>query len=803
MIHRRWLSVAVGAVSLAGVPGIAQDRASGAGALEEIVVTARKREESLQDIPLVVNAVTAEQIERSTLQGLGDLSLRTPGLNYEGYVSAGLSGGLVLRGLTNTQLTNRTQNVAVFYDGIYLPNQAMFDLGLVDIERVEVLKGPQSALYGRNAFAGAVNYISRRPSNEWQADAAVTTGSDDRLDYSAFVSGPLTEGRAMFKLAYAHSEFDGTIGNNHPNAAAGVSPGNRGKLGGYDTEVYSVGLTLLPIDRLEIDLGYFRTDIVREPAGSYALQGAASNLFGLTNFNDLNCLPRSIAPGVTRNTAWCGELPYERPQAAGDTRLPGIVVDPRQLGLNGSSAIRTATARYDITEQVELFYEFGRADYSGIGGGPSDRDPVKGSNVQFLVGSPVPVFRNVVDSRPNGNLQANSHELRLQSAASDRLSWLAGAYDSEVSEYTTGISLYVQPLGTASLAADLRGSNLSASRFEDRIRAVYGSIDYRVTDAFVVAVEARRNDEDKKIFRLTSSTGAPVVNTPASPQNTFQARNFTGTTWRGTVSWQPRESLLAYVSAAKGEKAGGFNNARNPDLQGSFNPETNITWELGVKSEWLDGRLRLNGAVYAIDWSDIQGAAPQRGPGIVPTDPNVIENRGGAESTGLELELGYAFTDSFGATLAASFNDPRYTNATFLASTVSCDGSLCTNGAIVNGAGNNNIDGNSLERQSKTSASLLLSYSGERAGFGVYSNLDFNYQSKQYLEALNLGTTGSRMLANAKLGVTRGPWDVSLWSKNLFDEKYVANSFVIFFANSYVVGLGEGRQIGLTARYKL
>jgi len=267
------------------------------------------------------------------------------------------------------------------------------------------------------------------------------------------------------------------------------------------------------------------------------------------------------------------------------------------------------------------------------------------------------------------------------------------------------------------------------------------------------------------------------VNTPASPQNTFQARNFTGTTWRGTVSWQPRESLLAYVSAAKGEKAGGFNNARNPDLQGSFNPETNITWELGVKSEWLDGRLRLNGAVYAIDWSDIQGAAPQRGPGIVPTDPNVIENRGGAESTGLELELGYAFTDSFGATLAASFNDPRYTNATFLASTVSCDGSLCTNGAIVNGAGNNNIDGNSLERQSKTSASLLLSYSGERAGFGVYSNLDFNYQSKQYLEALNLGTTGSRMLANAKLGVTRGPWDVSLWSKSLFDEKYVAKSF--------------------------
>jgi outer membrane receptor protein involved in Fe transport len=547
----------------------------------------------------------------------------------------------------------------------------------------------------------------------------VTTGSDDRLDYSAFVSGPLTEGRALFKLAYAHSESDGTIGNNHPNAALGVSPGNRGNLGGYDTEVYSAGLTLLPVENLEIDLGYFRTDILREPAGSYALQGAASNLFGLTTFNDLNCLPRTIAPGVVRNTAWCGELPYERPQAPGDTRLPGVVVDPRQLGLNGSSAIRTATARYDLSDKLEVFYEFGRADYSGIGGGPSDRDPVRGSNVQFLVGSPVPVFRNVVDSRPNGNLRANSHELRLQSAASERLSWLAGAYYSEVDEYTTGISLYVQPLGTASLAPDLRGSNLSASRFEDRIRAVYGSLDYRVAEAFVVAVEARRNDENKKIFRLTGSTGAPVVNTPASPQNTFQEKNFVSTTWRGTVSWQPRETLLAYLSAAKGEKAGGFNNARNPDLQGSFAPETNTTLELGLKSEWLDGRLRLNGALYAIDWNDIQGAAPQRGPGIVPTDPNVIENRGGAESTGIELELGYAFNDAFSATLAASFNDPRYTNATFLASTVSCDGSLCTKGAIVNGVGNDNIDGNSLERQSKTSASLLLTYAGEHAGLGV------------------------------------------------------------------------------------
>lgn len=800
--HRRLQSLFAAALAVP-VVGIAQERGADTSGLVEVTVTARKREESLQDIPLVVNAITAEQIERSTIQGLADISLRTPGLNYEGYVSAGLSGGLVLRGLTNTQLTNRTQNVAVFFDGVYLPNQAMFDLGLADIERVEVLKGPQSALYGRNAFAGAVNYISRKPSKEWRADATVTVGSDERRDYAAFVSGPLAGENVLIKLSYGRTESDGTIANNHPNAAAGVSPGNQGNVGGYDNESFSAGLTLRPSETLELNLGYFKTDLLREPAGSWSLQGAASNLFGLTTFNDLNCLPRTIAPGVTRNTAWCGELPAQRPQIAGDTRLPGVVIDPRQLGLNGGSSVTTAMANWDITDSLELFYEYGKADYSGFGGGPNDRDPVRGSNVQFLIGSPVPVFRNVVDSRPNGNLQATSHELRLQSAAESPLSWLAGAYYSDVDEYTTGISINAPLLGTASIAADIRNSNLSASRFEDRIKALYGAVDYKLSDAWSVALEARRNDEQKAIYRLTTSTGAAVVNTPSAPQNTFQEKTYKSTTWRGTLSWQPGEAMLAYLSAAKGEKAGGFNTARNPDLQGSFNPETNTTIELGLKSEWLDRRLRLNAAVYTIDWKDIQGAAPQRGPGVVPTDANVIENRGGAESTGIEVELGYVFTDNFSATLAASYNDPKYKNATFLASTVFCDGVRCTSGSVVNGVGNNNIDGNSLERQSKQSASLLLTYAGEVAGFDLYSNVDFNYQSKQFLEALNLGHTGDRFLTNLKVGVANDNWDVSVWSRNLLDEKYVSNSFVIFFANSYVASLGEGRQYGLTVKYKL
>ena len=161
------------------------------------------------------------------------------------------------------------------------------------------------------------------------------------------------------------------------------------------------------------------------------------------------------------------------------------------------------------------------------------------------------------------------------------------------------------------------------------------------------------------------------------------------------------------------------------------------------------------------------------------------------------------FTDSFSATLAASYNDPRYRDATFI-SNLACDGVLCSNGSIVNGVGNGNIDGNTLERQSKLSGSLLLTYSGTLGNaVGLYSNVDLNYQDKQYLEALNLGTTSDRTLLNARVGLEKGRWDVSLWSRNLLDEKYVSNSFVVFFANSYVAGLGEARSYGLTVKYRL
>ena len=812
----RWLTLAVAAAIAGTTPPLhAQEQESGAGGLDEVVVTARKREESVQDIPLVVNALTAEQIERASIQGLGDVALRTPGLNYEGYASAGQAGAAVIRGLAPTQLTNRIPNVAVFYDGVYLQNQALQDLGLFDIERVEVLKGPQSALYGRNAFAGAINYISRKPTNEWKAEVSATAGSDERADVSAYVSGPLSPDRVLFKLSYGQTESDGTWENAHPLAQQGASPGNRGNVGGWDTNTWTAGLTIKPIDTLEINFGYFKSDISREPNGNYTIQGFLSVLNGIQPFNDLNCLPRTVGT-LTGNQLWCGELPLSTPVTNPmDTRPAGVVIDPRQLGLQADSAISTLSVNWGVTDDVELFYLYGRNDYSGLGGGPNDRNPVLGNNT--LVFSPCPTGLtncNTIDSRPNGTLRSQSHELRLQSTGESALTWMAGLYYSEVQESQTAFTGRVPALQLGSIYTLLATNNLNKVRFEDRIRNAFAMVDYKISDAWSVAAEARYGDEDKEIFRITNATGGAFTAGAA-----YQAQDYQPFTWRASVNFRPMPDVLTYLSAAKGEKTGGFNVARYPAFlnQGEFDAETNTTIELGIKSDWLDRKLRLNAAIYYIDWKDLQASTPQFTDDAVlrpltPQDPAVISNIGGAESKGIEVELGYVFTDHFNATLAFAFNDPKYTDAKLFGANaippvgtptrdnpplgnIRCDGVICN--------ADGSIDGNSLERQSKISGALLLTYAGElNADWDYYANLDINYQGKQYIEALNQAWTAPRTITNLRFGLSSEHWEAAIWARNLLDEEYAANSFFITFANSYVVGLGERRTFGVTAKYK-
>ena len=200
----------------------------------EVVVTARLVKENVQNVPLTITAFDAATLAQRGGASLEDIAQLTPAFNYAAYATAAYPV-LTIRGEAQRAITNFEENVSTFYGGIYLPRAYMVDAGLAGIQRVEVVEGPQSALYGRNAFAGAVNYVPLTPPNRWTADLFVTGGTDKRFDYGATVGGPIIADRVKVIAGFAHSEFDGTWPNSVPDADA--------KAGGT-TEIWVAGTTI-------------------------------------------------------------------------------------------------------------------------------------------------------------------------------------------------------------------------------------------------------------------------------------------------------------------------------------------------------------------------------------------------------------------------------------------------------------------------------------------------------------------------------------------------------------------------------
>jgi iron complex outermembrane receptor protein len=223
--------------------------------LEEVIVTACSREEDLQEIPLAITAFFSEELSRSAIFDLKDVARFTAGFNYEDFY--GGFGTPVIRSATQNRLTSLEQNVSIFFDRIYLPRSYLYALGVSNIERVEVIKGPQSARYGRNAFMGAVNLIPRGPSEDLDAEVMAGVGGEDRYEVMGSVGGTIVPEILTARAHVAYEEYDGQWKNSHPLANAGVSPGTDGNLGGFENLSFSGALRLTPLEGLAIDLRYY------------------------------------------------------------------------------------------------------------------------------------------------------------------------------------------------------------------------------------------------------------------------------------------------------------------------------------------------------------------------------------------------------------------------------------------------------------------------------------------------------------------------------------------------------------------
>ena len=641
MMNTMLRSVSIAAIAAATItmPSYAQDSAPAAKeSSDEIIVTARKREENLQNVPLSITAVTAAQIEDQGLRSVADLANVTPGLSFR----AGFGRNAdrpVIRGQSNIQ---GSANVAYFVDGVFVTG-SISTYNLDNLERVEVIKGPQAALFGRSTFAGAINYITRKPDNEARGRASLTIGEDGLVDINGYVAMPLVRDRLFV-------EVDGRIykfGGQYPNAldAFGTMGRERSR---------SVGLTLRykPVDNLDI---VARAGLSEDNDGPFPIS-RVNRVFGQTtpvpqqliNNGAINCFGINLRPGVF------GPAPALRPVADNRARgyYCGAVPTPSTFGSNSEqfrqAGYPDALSRNTFRSSVRADLDLNGWVMTAIGAYNHRRQTAA-------------IDQDYSDLRPLGfesidvgGSRDYAADLRLISPGEDRIRGIVGVSYYREKDLATNRSgaLTNAALGRVFLSGDdpsviVLGS-VSLAGIENK--SVYGQLQFDITDKLSLSAEARYQVENLTSAGRSTTTIAGVAFARALDLS-VEYRKFLP---RVSLDYKLTSDAMIYGVVSKGNKPGGFNagvfNAVYPDDEvlrlvglglNKFDEETSINYEIGAKTTWLDGQLTINAAAYYIDWSNqqltqtIQAARRDGVLGSVSFNANV----GKSEVKGFELDM--------------------------------------------------------------------------------------------------------------------------------------------------------------------
>ena len=775
----------------AGFAATVAGEAMAQATLEEIVVTARRREESVQTIPVAVTAFTADDMRRRSVTELEDIAAATPGLAFEDF-SSSFSAAPVMRGLTQVNVSSDVQNVATFVDGIYIQRNYAIDIGLADVARIEVVKGPQSALYGQNAFAGAINYVLNKPGEEFDGYGEVTAGSDGRLDYKAAFGGPLIEGKLGLRGYYGHTEFDGTWTNEYPGLSS-----EDARLGWTDNDTYSLMAVATPTDWLKVEATYMNVERNIGNRAGWSVNSGDAQTTG-------NCGPRIVAFGVptTRLTFICGEISGDPNtyRTAGSTRPPGAInLGIATPGFINETEFYHAQAGIEFTDSLSLVYQYGKVDSAGqeiSSPAVNAVSPSLTTNLTALAMGVVQIGPFNAGQKEGSTNDFRSDELRLEYAPQGSpLKATLGAYQSEFEDVyrfnLTSLAPGLPLLDTTSGFLDMTGfafplRNLANS---GEIEAYFGALSYKFFDRLTVGAEVRYSKEERSVLDVAA--------------NIRQTAEFTDTLPRFSIDYRLTDAVMVYASAAKGLKAGGFNGVRAgqvtiPQDEQAFGPESNWTYEIGAKSTLLDGRLVLNAAVFSVDWSDmqIQALPSNTPPNLVPNTPVIFRNLGNAESKGIEVQSLFAVTDHLTLNLSGSYTDPTFSDETLsFRFNGRCDNIVCPTST--------SVGGNTLPRTPKTQLSGGAEWNSTFGNdFEFFVRGDVTYQSEMQIEEMNIGQIEPRTLVNARVGVAKGGWSADLWGRNIFDEEYIANSFFIISGVSYGTAFGEQATYGATVRYQ-
>ena len=589
------LSLSAGLVFTAAFLGspaaIAQQNADSADQpLDEIIITARKREENLMEVPVSVSVITSDFIESSNLLSVADIAAVTPGFKVNN--AFGRQGDRpVIRGVSG--ISTGIELAGYFIDGVYVSG-TLTSYGLDNIERVEVLRGPQSATFGRRTFAGAVNYVTSRPNEEPSLRVRAGIGSNERQELAATVSG--YAGNVGYRVHARHYSYDGDFDN-----TLAIGPDN---IGAEETNSINASIFLSPSAATELQFNVLYAD---DDDGQYGI--------ALQPSSDNNCSfprPPNQSPGGPREY-YCGVLRDDVPVSLG-----GFLRDD-QYGVQQER----------FRSFVKLDHEFSNFDLQWISSyntnnyyaGQDQTFSGLQTAFSFATFGQVPASAwHTVDSSETEN---SSHELWLRgSAADDKLDWSVGLYYfDEESEET-----------------DAANGALS----EVTNTAVMGGLEYAFTDAFSAGLEVRFADDE-------------VTQKPSGSTNVFN-ETFDSITHRLTASYMINEDALAYFNWSTGTLPGDFNTNINlpPELIPVEEGELE-QFEIGLKMT-VNEQFNFIAALYTQEWTEQVRSQFIILPGSA-TPTSYQDNQGTTDFNGFELTANWTPIENFAIVAAVSFND--------------------------------------------------------------------------------------------------------------------------------------------------
>ncbi len=745
MGSHKTIATRISALLLCGcsLPALAQDVAP-SGGIEEIVVTAERREANLQDTPLAVTALTADALAASGVAVINDLAATVPNLTSTTGPQGSSDANFFVRGVGQFDfIITNDPGVGLYVDGVYLGRTvgAMLDSG--DIERVEVLRGPQGTLFGRNTLGGAVNIVSRQPDpSEFSGSASATYGSRDRIDLTGSINAPIGTDSAV-RLSGFFREQDGFA----RNAVTGDRFGATDRYGGRAQVRFGLG------EAVTIDL-----------AADYSLDKS----------NPAPSVLRAIAPA-----------PFFPPAAAADVQDPD---DFYTVYASNSPFARNETYGFSGTVSIDL-------------GGATLKSITAWRELDgFSTSDPDGTRYKLYDQDVTTEQTQFSQEIQLAGEAfDDRLTYLIGGYHFR-EDAAQVLGLCFAPISDPG-AAPFTPCNTWTQGNDQKTRstALFGQVRYGFTDAFSVTLGGRYTWDRKRIvsnqffdFRPQGVGPGAVFGFGLPPELIGQrivlpivtdlpdSASFDKFTPKIGVEYAPSRDVLLFASYSKGFRAGGFNGrliAPQTSVP-SYAPDTNDTYEAGFKSEWLDRTLRVNGTLFYSKYKDIQQTI---------ADPAVqfrVANAGDAELKGFELEITAVPTAGLRFDAALGYTDSKFENVPVLVGP---------------------INGNRLPFSPEWTLALGAEYAIPLGGSGTLTpRVDYRLQSDVFFTAFNspLEEQDGYGIVNARLSWMDASerFNLAVYGQNLTDtEYYTFGQDALATQGVAYTYLGRPREFGVTA----